>query len=124
MMINGPIEACQRLSNCGASPPAGAVGPLGGHELIYFEWNMGARWNIYFDRHFGWLKYFTYRLGPVLAPNYKQHILSPAEVRKVCYSLAELCQIFLFDFILVEGAGRLWILSKGAQAIKFWEPLV
>jgi hypothetical protein len=27
----------------------------------------------------------------VLAPNYKQHILSPAKVRKVCYSLAELC---------------------------------
>jgi hypothetical protein len=27
----------------------------------------------------------TYRLVPVLAPNYKQHILSPAKVRKVCY---------------------------------------
>jgi len=36
------------------------------------------------------LKYFTYHLVPVLAPNYKQHILSPAKVRKVCYSLAEL----------------------------------
>jgi hypothetical protein len=26
----------------------------------------------------------------VLAPNYKKHIFSPAEVRKVCYSIAEL----------------------------------
>jgi hypothetical protein len=27
-------------------------------------------------------------LVPVLTPNYKQHVLSPAKVRKVCYSLA------------------------------------
>jgi hypothetical protein len=27
------------------------------------------------------LKFFTYRLVPVLAPNYKQHILMLAEVR-------------------------------------------
>jgi hypothetical protein len=50
---------------------------------------MGAR-KIYFGRHFDWLKYFTYHSVTVLAPNYKQHILSPAEVRKDCYSLAEL----------------------------------
>jgi hypothetical protein len=31
---------------------------------IYFERNMDARQNIYFDRHFAWLKYFTYRLVP------------------------------------------------------------
>jgi hypothetical protein len=30
---------------------------------------------------FAWLKYFTYHPVPVLAPNYKQHILSPAKVR-------------------------------------------
>jgi hypothetical protein len=42
---------------------------------------------MYFDRHFTWLKYFTYHLllVPVLAPKYKQHILSP-----VYYVLAEL----------------------------------
>jgi hypothetical protein len=34
---------------------------------IYFERNMGERQNIYFSRHFAWLKYFTYRLVPVLA---------------------------------------------------------
>jgi hypothetical protein len=39
----------------------------------------------------------------ILAPNYKQHILSPAKDRKVCYSLAELCQIYLLEFILVEA---------------------
>jgi D-alanyl-lipoteichoic acid acyltransferase DltB (MBOAT superfamily) len=27
--------------------------------------------NIYFGRHFAWLKYFTYQLVPVLAPNYE-----------------------------------------------------
>jgi hypothetical protein len=32
----------------------------------------------------------TCHLVPVLAPNYKPHILSPAEVTKLCYSLAEL----------------------------------
>jgi hypothetical protein len=44
---------------------------------------------MYFDSHFAWLQYFTYRLVPVLAPNYKQNILSPAKIRKVCYSLAD-----------------------------------
>jgi hypothetical protein len=58
---------------------------------IYFERNISARQNKNFGRHFVRLKYFTYHLQllvPVLAPNYKQHIL--AKVRKVCYSLAEL----------------------------------
>jgi hypothetical protein len=32
------------------------------------------------DLHFFWLEYFTYHSVPVLAQNYKQHILSPAEV--------------------------------------------
>jgi hypothetical protein len=49
---------------------------------IDFERNMGARQNIHFGKHFAWLKYFTYHLVPVLAANYKQHILSVAKVRK------------------------------------------
>jgi hypothetical protein len=49
-----------------------------------------AQDKIYFGRHFAWLKYFTYHLQLVLAAKYKQHILSPAKVRKICYSLAEL----------------------------------
>jgi hypothetical protein len=63
--------------------PGSADSPLGGPELfdIYFERNMGARLNVCFGRHFAWLKYFTYQLVvPVLGPNCKQHILSPAEV--------------------------------------------
>jgi hypothetical protein len=59
-------------------------------NYIYFELNMDSRKRIYFGKRFAWLKYFTYRLEPVLAPNSKQHILSSAEVRKVWYSLAEL----------------------------------
>jgi hypothetical protein len=54
--------------------------------------------------HFAWLKYFKYHLISVMAPNYKQHILLLAIVRKVCYSLVELCRhICLFQFIWVEG---------------------
>jgi hypothetical protein len=49
-----------------------------------------AQDNIYFGRHFARLKYITYHLVPVLAPKYKQHILSPAKVGKVCYLLTEL----------------------------------
>jgi hypothetical protein len=46
----------------------------------------------YFGRHLDSLKYFTHQLIliPVLVTNCKLHILSPAEVRKVCYSLAEI----------------------------------
>jgi hypothetical protein len=61
---------------------------------------MGPRLSIYeyFGRYFAWLKYFTYHilLVLVLAPNCKQHILSLAEVRKVCYSLAEFYVISLY----------------------------
>jgi hypothetical protein len=45
---------------------------------------------MYFDRHFSCLKYFTYSLVQVLPQNYKPHILSPAKVIKVYYSLAEI----------------------------------
>jgi hypothetical protein len=45
--------------------------------------------DMYFGKHFARSKYFTYLLVPVLAANCKQHILSPAEVRKICHSLAE-----------------------------------
>jgi hypothetical protein len=63
---------------------------------------MGIRQNIYFGRHFARLKYFTYHLVPVLAPNCKQHILSPAKVRNVCCSLAEPYVRCLFEFIRVD----------------------
>jgi hypothetical protein len=67
------------------APQEGAVGPLGGASFcmrdIYFERNMNARQNIYFGTHCIWFKYFIYQLVPVLAPKYKQHILSPAKDR-------------------------------------------
>jgi hypothetical protein len=40
--------------------------------------------------HFARLKYFTYHLVPVLASNYKQHILSQDKLRKICYLLPDL----------------------------------
>jgi hypothetical protein len=45
---------------------------------------------MYFGRHFAWLGYFTHHLVPVLAQSYKWHFFLLDEVRKVCYSLAEL----------------------------------
>jgi hypothetical protein len=109
----------------GAPPTRGGGAPLvlgvgswlyEGH--VYFEWNMDARENICFDRHFAWLKYFNYQLVvPVLAPNYKQHILSPAEVRQLCYSLAELhVKCVYLNLFGWRGARCLWnILTWGAS---------
>jgi hypothetical protein len=50
----------------------------------------GRKLNVYFGRHFAWLKYFSYHLVPLLAANYKQYILLLDKVREECYSLAEL----------------------------------
>jgi hypothetical protein len=79
---------------------------------------------IIFDMHFAWLQYFTYHLVPVLAPNCKQHILSPAEVRKLCYSLAELYVKYVY-YNLFEFRGRdvYETFERGAQARKVWETL-
>jgi hypothetical protein len=54
----------------------------------------------------------------------KQHTLSPAKVRKVCYSLAGLCQNCLFQVINVKGVAMLMehLWGGGAQGIKVWEP--
>jgi hypothetical protein len=76
-------------------PGGNAVGPLSWREFVwgpYLFWTKYERKNKHFGRHFAWLKYFIYQLlsVPVLAPNNKQHILSPAKVRNVCYSPAEL----------------------------------
>jgi hypothetical protein len=47
---------------------------------------------------------------------YKQHILSPAEVRKVCYSMAE---------VQVKSVYLKFMKPfKGGQGIKVWEPLI
>jgi hypothetical protein len=72
-------EARQRFSNCGAR--------MGEVFILNEIWVKGK---VHFDRRFALFKYFIYSLVPVLAPNYKQHILSPIKVRKVCYSFTEL----------------------------------
>jgi hypothetical protein len=71
------------VQNWGA-PPEGAVGPLvgasclcEGHIILNKIWKQDK---IILAGNFAWFKYFTYHLVPVLAPNYKQHILSPAKV--------------------------------------------
>jgi hypothetical protein len=76
-----------------------------------------------FDRYFDWFKYFTWAyhllLVPVLAPDYKQHILSPAEIIKSCYSLAvEFC---LYKFIRVKGGSKFMEHIKGGAAYKSLE---
>jgi hypothetical protein len=53
-----------------------------------------------------WLKYFTYHLllVPVLTPNYKQHILSPAKVKKMLFISWTLSDVFIW--IYSGGGGR------------------
>jgi hypothetical protein len=77
-----------------------------------------------FGRHFAWLKYFTHPLVPVLAPNYKQHILSPALIREICYSLAELYVKYVYLHLIGRRGGDVYeTFSRGAHAVKFWEHL-
>jgi hypothetical protein len=78
------------VPNCRARPRPREGASCLYEEHVYFERNMGSRYNIYiyFGRHFAWLKYITYQSVLVLAPNHKQHLLSPDIVRKMSYSLA------------------------------------
>jgi hypothetical protein len=59
------------------------------------------------------MKYFIPHLIPVLAPNYKQHILSPAKVRKnillINWTLYQIC---LFEIMWVEGGVKFMKLFK------------
>jgi hypothetical protein len=79
---------------------------------------MGSRYNIYIDRHFPWLKYFTYHLAPVLTPNYTQHILLPAKLRKVFNSFMS----NLFIWMYSGGGGAMFIkyFEGGGTSYKSW----
>jgi hypothetical protein len=65
----------------------GVLGPLWGRVVCKRDiFILNEIWTqdkiyIYVSRHFSWLKYCTYHSVSILAPNYKQHILSPAKVR-------------------------------------------
>jgi hypothetical protein len=68
----------------------GADDPLGSGFFVWgtylFKNKYWRKIKIYFGGHFAWLKYFTYYLEPLLTPNYKQHILPPAEVSTLSLS--------------------------------------
>jgi hypothetical protein len=75
----------QRFSNCGA-PPWWALSVLRGLRVVcmrdvFILKETEEQGKIYSGRHFARLKYLTYHSVPVLAPNYKQHILSLVKVR-------------------------------------------
>jgi hypothetical protein len=70
------------------------------------------------------LKHFTYGLVAVLAQNYKQHNLSPAEVSKVRYSLAELYVIPVYLNLLGCWGMKFVKHFKGEQAVEVWKPVV
>jgi hypothetical protein len=74
---------------------------------------------------FAWLKYFTYPIVLVLAPNYKPHILSRTKVRQVCYSLVKLYvkSVYLNSF-QCTGLWNSWHIWGGAWAITVWEHLL
>jgi hypothetical protein len=111
---------------CKACPSAGgALMVLGGRGSCfyeghtYFERNMDARQHIYFRRHFAWLKHFTYQSVSILAPKYKQHILSPAKVSYLFFSQHRLIKIkwhccrssYYFRIIMpVKGINAPWAL--------------
>jgi hypothetical protein len=78
-------------------------------RYIYFDRNTDALLSTYFGRHFAWLKYFTYHLVPILAPNYKHGILSPAEVSFLCRNtptdkneVTLLSQLIFFSYYYVD----------------------
>jgi hypothetical protein len=74
---------------------------------------------VYFGRHFAWLKYITYRLVPVPAPNYKHRTLSPAKVMKIFYSISwTSCKICLFEFIRVVGGAKFTKHFKGGRKLQ------
>jgi hypothetical protein len=76
----------------GHGPQGGKVGPLGVQDVcmrvifilneIWTQDKIYIYIYIYIDRHYAWLIYVIYHLLQVLAPNYKQHILSVAKVKK------------------------------------------
>jgi hypothetical protein len=55
-------------------------------------------------------------LVPALAQNYKQHILSPAKVRKICYSLAELYVKAVY--LIYLGGGGLKFMKHLKERLK------
>jgi hypothetical protein len=65
---------------------------------------------------------FYLPLLPVLAHNYKQHILSLAKLRKVCYSLAELCVKFVYLNVFEWRGGGVKFM-KHLRGRKLWEPI-
>jgi hypothetical protein len=79
----------QQFSNCGVPLPGWGGGggwSFGGSQVVYMKntFILNGIWaqdkNVYFGKHFACFKYFTYQLVPVLAPIYKQHILSQDKV--------------------------------------------
>jgi hypothetical protein len=75
----------QMLPNCGVRPTGGTVIPLG--------------WSCLCEGHINFCEIWAQdkmcisveiNLLQVSVLNYKQHILSPVKVRKLCYSVAEL----------------------------------
>jgi hypothetical protein len=66
----------------------GTVGPLGGGGRVFYVTDKIWAQDKILMRIFAWLKYIAYHLATEMVLTYKQHILSPVKVRKVCYSLA------------------------------------
>jgi hypothetical protein len=59
------------------APPDGGASCFYERHILNEIWVQDKIQDLYFGRHFVWLKYFTCHLVPVLAPNYKQHVLLP-----------------------------------------------
>jgi hypothetical protein len=63
----------------------------------------------------------TYQLVPALAPNSKQHILSPVKVRKECHYSAELhVKSVYLNLFRGGGVKSMDYLYKGGASYTFW----
>jgi hypothetical protein len=66
------LRICAEVPKLWGVPPEGAFGPRGGGGIELFVggtclfWTkVGARWNIYFGRHFAWLNIYCYWLRTI-----------------------------------------------------------
>jgi hypothetical protein len=72
---------------------------------IYCERNKGAKWNIYFGRHFSWLTYFTYHLiVPVLARTTSSKFCRRLKLEK-----------YVIHWLNLKSSLFIWIYSGGGR---------
>jgi hypothetical protein len=121
----------ERFSNSGA-PSGGRCWYSGVREL--FIWGTYLLWTKYVGKIkyiymlvgslLGWnILLTTYHYLPVLARNYKQHILSPTKSQKYVIDWLDLCRSVYLNLLRRTEGAKLMKHFKGVQSRNFCEPL-